>query len=435
MSNIKRKSIPVPKRRYRYVLIALVMSCLIPPARLMAGEVLTWEDCVREALAHHPELMAAKEKVRQAREDKNVSVSDALPQVTSEISQKKTRTAGSSETNTYAVSVSGEQLLFDGFKTSSDIHAAVKTLDAQQYTYMVTSSDIRLNLRSAFAALLRAQELISLTEQIAKRRKENLDLVRVRYDAGREHKGALLTAEADLAQAQFEVAQANRNLSLAQQNLTKELGRDQSGPLKVVGDFTAEETDEANPDSEALAESTPFLKTLIAKKEAARFNYSSKKAEFFPEVYLSGSFGRSRSQWPPRDDAWTAGLTVSLPVFEGGSRIDQMKKAKSQWSEAEANEQSGRDTVIYTLEKTWKDFRDADGTVAVKKKYLDAAVERENIASAQYSSGLTTFDDWIIIENNLVSAQKTYLDARENLLVAEAYWVQAKGGVLENVQE
>ncbi|HQP11114.1 MAG TPA: TolC family protein, partial [Candidatus Omnitrophota bacterium] len=57
------------------------------------------------------------------------------------------------------------------------------------------------------------------------------------------------------------------------------------------------------------------------------------------------------------------------------------------------------------------------------------------IANAQYSSRLTTFNDWIIIEGNLVNAQKNYLDAQENLLVAEAYWVQAKGGTLDYVKE
>ncbi|MBN1794034.1 MAG: TolC family protein [Candidatus Omnitrophica bacterium] len=405
------------------------------PGFAAAEETLGWDDCVKEALENNPDLIAAREKVVQSRADKNASISDALPQISSQLSDKKSRTAGSKESTTYAYSVSGQQLLFDGFKTTSNIHAAVKSLDAEEYNYLVTSSNIRLYLKTAFSGLLRAQALISLTEEIAKRRKENLELVQVRYEAGREHKGAVLTAQADLAQAEFEVAQAKRNLILVQQELAKELGRDKKTPIRIEGDFMIEESDTSKPDCEALADTTPLLKELIAKKEVARFNVTAAKAEFFPEVYLSGSFGRSHSNWPPEDDTWTAGLTVSLPVFEGGNRVFQLRKAKSQLVQAQANERSGRDGVIYTLEKTWKDFQDAIETVAVKKRFLEAGLERAEISNAQYSAGLTSFDDWIIIENNLVSAKKAYLDAQENVLTAEAYWLQAKGETLEYVKE
>ena len=423
------------KLNHKILIVVVSLWFLALPEFVAAEDELTWDNCIIEALENNPEITAAQEEVVQLTADKDISKAGALPQISSQLSGKKAKTAGSKEVNTYAYSVTGQQLLFDGFKTASNIKAAVKSLNAQEYNYMVTSSNIRLNLRIAFSSLLRAQELICLTQEIAKRRKENVELVKARYEAGREHKGAVLTAKADLAQADFEVAQAKRNLSLAQQELMKELGRDKKNPLRVIGDFVLEGVEDVKPDCEAIAQSTPFLNELIARKESARFSYNSAKAEFFPEVYATGSFGRSHSEWPPEDDAWSAGVTVSLPIFEGGSRISQMKKAKSQWVQAQANERSGRDSVLYTLEKTWKDFQDALEIVSVKKKFLEAALERAKIANAQYSSGLTTFDDWIIIEDNLVSAKKVYLDAQENLLVAEAYWIQAKGGTLAYVKK
>ncbi|MBU1086799.1 MAG: TolC family protein [Candidatus Omnitrophica bacterium] len=411
--------------------LSLFLFCVLLPKFLMAEEVLTWDDCVKEALKNHPELIYAQEQVIQSRADKNIIRANILPQISAQASEKKSKVEGSDQTKNYAYSVSAEQLLFDGLKTTSNIHAAEKSLDAAEYNYLVASSDIRLSLNTAFSSLLRAQELTALTEEIAKRRSDNLKLVKIRYEAGREHRGAVLTAEADLAQADFEVAQAKRNILLAQQDLIIQLGRKNRTLIKVAGDLNLKQIDSSYPNCEALADNTPFLKALIARKEAARFNYSSAKGDLFPKVYLSGSMGRSNSEWPPEDDAWSAGLTVSLPLFEGGSRIYQIEKAKSQWKQAQASERSGRDSVVYTLEKTWKDLQDARDMVLVKKKFLDAALERAKIANAQYSSGLTTFDNWIIIENNLVSAKKAYLDAQENLLFAQAYWIQSKGGILE----
>lgn len=433
---------------------------------VFAEEVLTWDNCVNEALKNHPDLISAREEVKQAKADKNITRSALLPQITSQVSAGKSQTDPKKQTDTYSYGVTGEQLIFDGFKTAGDIKAASETLSAQEYNYAVVSSNIRLNLRSAFVSLLRAQELISLTEEIASRRKQNFELVQLRYEAGREHKGALLTAQADLAEAEFEVTQAKRNLSLAQRELTKELGRRRKTPVEVKGDFDinkvnsvrdstpeADDTPSFNgtisngvnadepaaspqlqgggPDFESLADTTPFLKELIAKKESARFSYNSAQADFFPQVYLSGSFGRTYSAWPPKNNDWSTRVTLSFPIFEGTSKIDKVSKAKSQLRQAQADELSGRDSVIFTLEEAWNNFQDAIDTVEVRNKFVEADYERAKIAGAQYSTGLITFDDWIIIENNLITAKKSSLDAQSDLLIAEADWVQAKGGILD----
>ncbi len=60
--------------------------------------------------------------------------------------------------------------------------------------------------------------------------------------------------------------------------------------------------------------------------------------------------------------------------------------------------------------------------------------ERATISEAQYSSGLISFDNWIIIEDDLVMAKKSYLEVQANALLAEANWIQAKGGTIEYAQ-
>jgi hypothetical protein len=43
------------------------------------------------------------------------------------------------------------------------------------------------------------------------------------------------------------------------------------------------------------------------------------------------------------------------------------------------------------------------------------------------------FDNWIIIEDELVRAKIAFLQAEANALLAEANWIQAKGETLEYV--
>ena len=409
----------------------LIFVFLLFTSIAYSQDTLTWEECVVEARKNHPDLISASEKVKQAKEDKVIEISSMLPQIGGSVSGKSAESSSGVTTDTYSHSVTGEQLIFDGFKTLHDISSSSKILEAEEYNYIVTSSNIRLDLRNAFTGLLKAEELISLTEEIAERRRQNLELVKLRYEAGREHKGSLLTAEADFANAEYEVRQAERSIILSQRELSKEMGLEKLNSMRVKGEFSVVKDYENKPDIENLADTTPFLQELIAKKEAARYDLKSEQADFFPEVYLNGTKGKTSSTWPPENNTWSFGVTVSLPIFEGGSRFADISKARSKFRQAESDERSGRDSVLLTLEETWKDLQDSIENVSVRKKFLEAAEERAKITQAQYETGLMSFDDWIIIEDNLVSARKAYLNAQATMLIAEAYWIQAIGGTLE----
>lgn len=394
------------------------------------AEVLSWSDCVQIACENNPDLISATAKIDEVRADKSITKSAILPQVSSSLAASKSKSGSREATESYSYSVSAKQLLFDGAKSYNSIKSANINIKEEEYNYLVKSSDVRLTLRTVFAGLLRAQDLVSLTESIAKRRKQNLKMIELRYDAGREHKGSLLTAEADLANAEFEVDQAVRNLSLAKTKMLKVLGAKASIDISVAGDFTVEHRLESKPEFAYLADTTPFLQALIMRKESARLNLNGTKSEFFPKVYLNGSTGSSGSEWTPDEDNWSFGLSVSFPIFEGGRRIAEVKKAKAKVTQAVESERSGRDSVIQTLEETWVSFQDALGTESVQAKYLVAAEERAKIANAQYSTGLISFDDWIIIEDSIVNSKKSYLNAQANVLIAEAAWLQAQGRTL-----
>ena len=397
-------------------------------ARAEEDKPLTWMEAVVIAQKFHPDLLSAEEKLNQAKSDKALAKSGLFPQVSAKASSATSKVEGAKSTKSNSLSVSGQQLLFDGSSTTAGVKAAIENLKSAQYNLDVVSSNVRLNLRAAFVELLLAQEFLSLTEEIAKLRNQNVELVNLRYQAGREHMGSLLTTQADLAQAEFEVAQAKRQLELAQVRLNKELGQGKYKPVKVKGDFILEQDFTQKPDMLKLAEDNPFLKQLISKKEATRWGIESAKSQYFPQIFANGSAGKSDEKFLPEKSQWSAGLSFSLPLFEGGLRRAQLDKSQSAFRQSEDDLRSGKDSVIFTLEQAWANLVDSGEKVSVRKKFFDAAGARSKIAQAQYSNGLITFDDWTIIEDSLVNAKKSYLSAQADALTAEANWIQAKGG-------
>jgi outer membrane protein TolC len=398
---------------------------------LLSAQELTWQDCIKEAARNHPDLISAQEQVKQSEASKRITASTLLPQVSSDLSGGTAKSATGATEDNYSYGVSGSQLLFDGNKTGNDVKAAAENVKATQYQYQFVSSDVRLRLRTAFINVLRVQEFLRITEEIYNIRRSNLVSITLRYESGLEHKGALLTAEANLAEAEYEIAQAKRGLEVAQRRLTKELGREEFIPITVNGNFEVADASAAKPDFAALVQNNPSLQQAMAQKNSADFGLKSSYAQFFPT--LSGEFdaGRTNSHWPPQDDRWGLGLVLSFPIFEGGSRLAQKDQARALLNQRVADERSTKDELVVALEQTWAVLQDAMDNVVVQRKYLEAAEARAKIATAQYSLGLILFDNWTIIEDDLVGMKKTFLNAQVAAVLAEAQWIQAKGETLE----
>lgn len=419
---------------------ALIISMLLTLflGRAFAEEPLAWDDCVREAARNNPDLISAAETVRQQKAAKFSTQSGLLPQVTGSVdasrSESTSSVTSSSIGNSFSYGVNSTQLIFDGFATINDINAATENEKAAKENYRFVSSDVRLSLRTAFVGLLRAQDLIGVTEDILEIRRSNLELITLRYMSGLEHRGALLTAEANAAEAKFELSQAKRDVTFAQKQLARQMGQRDFMPVSVQGDFIVRDAAEEKPDFLKIIKTNPSILKAAAEKNAALFSKKSAMGSFLPEISGNADASRSGKSWVPKNNQWNFGATLSMPIFEGGLKIAELSQADAVYKKAAADEESARNAAIVSLEQTWAALQDAVENVDVNAKTLEATEERARISEAQYSNGFINFDNWIIIQNDLVSAKKAYLQAEAAALLAEANWIQAKGETLEYVQ-
>lgn len=419
-----------------FICLCLFSSCLYAEdVHIETGskpvEILTWQDCVKEAAKNHPALISAEEKIKQSEESKNITKSAVFPQINSTLSGGTAQSASGVTTDTYSYGVTGSQLLFDGKKKINEMKAAQEDIKAAEYNYRFISQEVRLALRKAFINLLKAQELLRITEEIHSIRRSNLVSITLRYETGLEHKGALLTAEANLAQAKFEISQAKRGRALAERQLLKEMGRKGYAVLEANEGLDIKSSSREKPDIELLIENNPSLLKIAAQRQSAEYGLKAAYSDFYPSVSGDAGAGKTNSKWPPEKDQWDIGITVSFPIFEGGSRLAQKNQAKAVLNQLNSDEINIKDTLITALEQAWADLEDAIDTIEVQKKFLESSEERAKIAELQYSLGLIQFDNWTIIEDDLVTKKRNFLNAGINALISEANWIYAKGETLE----
>ena len=433
----------------RLLLLGALLTVLAFPgptsSRLFAAETLTWEQCVQEAARNYPDLRSATEAVRQAEAQRAVDYGGLLPSLSvstggnrsgnfsgSAGAQSSFSGTSVSRDGSWTMVASASQLLYDGGKTRNTVESRKETVNAMWHASDVISASTRYALRNAFAQLLTAQQQLRLTAEIVDIRQHSLRLIGLLYKSGSENSGSLSKARADLTAAEYEVSQAKRGLEMAQAVLCTQLGRRALSPVAVTGSFVASESAKAAPDFDRLVREHPSYLQASSQKEASRYSLMAARSAFVPKVSLSSSVGNNSSaNLPPNRVDWQVGVNVAVPIYQGGTGRATVSLARAAYNKSAADEESSYFLVMRTLEQAWKGFRDAAGNVEVQKQYLDAATERARIAEAQYSAGLVSFNDWTIIEDNLVTAKKSYLSARSTLLTTEAAWVQAKGGTIE----
>jgi len=410
-------------------LILLLMISLALPAWAGTSTVLTWEACVQEAAANNPELRAARANLEAAGFSATGAYSGYLPQLSAGAGYTDTSGSAASTTTsdtTYNASVSLSQNLFAGFQDRAKIAQGAANREVSAASLAVAKAKLSQDLKSAFVGLKYAQDNVILTENIAHRREENLRLVELRFESGNENKGSYLLTKASLAQARYDNLQAQQDLVSSQAQLDRVLGRGETGGLEVRGDIPLSEPAKA-PDFRELARQVPDYQQVAAQQKSAEAGVTLARSGLYPSLNLSGSIGRAGDNWYPDGTRRTVGLNLNVPLYSGGSDYYATKSAVSSLEAAASNTDSTEHQLVVRLKQTYASYVESVEKLKVDQAFLDAAMTRADIARSKYNNGLMTFENWDIIENDLIQRQKSFLLSQRDRVVAEAAWEQTQG--------
>lgn len=415
-------------------LVAPAVVCLLSSVVIAQAAPLTLDAIIAEAASTNPDLAAARERVRVAELSKQASVSPFLPDVSVGASYQRsggdTNGVNTSATDAYAVNATARENLFAGGVDYATYRRRQAELDAATANLDAVRATISSNAKTAFARLLYAQKQVDLTLSIQTRRDENVRLVELAYEAGRENKGSYLSAQANAREAQFEVAQARRALRVAQRQVLQVMGRSAFENVVATGTLAAIPP-AGNLDLDAIAEQVPAVRAALASRQQAQYDVAIARGQFFPSLEASGNTGKAGSTWPPDNDRWSAGLSVTLPIFQGGRDFNELRSAKAAMRQSGDQSRSALEQAQVDLETAYAGLIDATDHVDVQKEFVHAATVRAEIARSQYTAGLVSYQDWDLIESDLITAQKSNLTFLRDSVIAEADWerTQGKGAV------
>jgi len=392
---------------------------------------LTWEQCVRIALAHNPDLEVFRDDVLNSDAVRRGAYSQLYPQIALSFGATRSYTgpylgAPSSYANEFTGQISLTQTIFNGFLTQGNISQAraqlalaFANLDSQK---ALTSFD----LKTAFAQVIYAQEDVGVARRVIEINQNNARLVKLLYDSGNEDKGAWLLSKAQLDQAIFTYNQAVRNVEVSDQQLVTILGQDLPRPIEAIGKLATAPLP-GKPDFHQLAVQTPTYFQHRSQVDAAAAGITIAQSAFYPTLGVDVNANRGGAFFLPRQTTASAGVTVSYALFDGGQNYFNVRAARASLLSALASLRSGTNDAELTLAQNFKALVDAVENQHIQEELLDATSLRYTVAAAQYRNGLIDFQDFSDITSAYVGQLQTTLAAQQASVNAEANWEQSRG--------
>lgn len=409
-------------RFFKPLLILLLISSPV----FGAEKKLSWSEMVTRAKENNEELLASQRNLQSSRYQAKSAYYNYFPQLSASVSG----TRGTVED--YGVSLTATQNVFSGFQDAGKIAQNKANLDIALASLQTAQAKVSYDLKSAVADLIYAQSYVKLAKGIMSRRELNLRLVQLRFDGGRENKGSLLLSKAYLEDAKLDYLQATQNLSVAQSRLAKVLGEEDGSPYVFEGQVPILNPSIGGPiDFHKIVLETPVYKTAIAQEDLAKASLTQSEAGFYPSLNLSASTTQYGPTWYPNQDRWSVGATLSFPLFNGGRDYFSTRGAQDTLKARTLTKSSTLKEQIVKLKEAYDGYVQAEQKMKVDSAYVEAAEAREKISRQKYNNGLSTFDEWDLIESDLIKRQKSLLLSERDRVVAEAAWEQVQGkGVL-----
>ena len=399
------------------------------------------QELIRTALRQNFDVRSAAARVAEARAQLGITRADQFPQVDGSALADRERVSASPvplpsqafERNVFQVggSTSWEVDFWGKFRRATE--AARATLAATEWGRRAVMTSLVAQVAEAYFALRAIDLNLDISRQTLASRQESLRLTQVRAAGG-------VASELDVRQAEQLVFGASAVIvdlerqAEQQENLISILQGNNPGAVPRGRTLTDQPLMPQVPTGlpSALLERRPDIVEAEQTLVAANANIGVVRANFFPEVSLTGSGGFQSAALSSLLTGpaafFTVGATLLQPVFTAGRTRSQVELAEAR-----------RDEVLLAYQQTiLESLRDvSDALIAYRRnrEFRDqqqlltrSAGDALRLTTVRYQGGASNYLEVLDADTRLFAAQLVLAQAQLNELLAIVQIYRALGG-------
>lgn len=400
------------------------------------------QECIDYAMANNITLQKSKLQKQSATEDLKGSKAALLPTLNASTNQSvgyqpwkdsgvSTVTNGMVNTKvdkTYyngSYAVNAQWTVWNGNRNTNTIKLNKITEDEAELQSKETANSIQERIAQLYTQILYLDENVKVNEQMLETAKKNEERGQEMVNVGKMSKADLAQLSAQRATDEYNIVETrsqllNYKLQLKQLlEITDETEFDVAIP-EITDTMVLKEVPTLQGVYEQALLNRPEIERSKLAIKSSDVNLSVAKAGWLPTVSMTGSFGTSTNslssngwgkQMKTNFDAM-AGVSVSVPIFDGRSTKTSVNKAKIQQLSAQLDLLDQQKTLYSTIQEYWLNAQ----TNQQKYKAACATVESEqqsfDLLQEQFRLGLKNIVELMTGKDNLLSAQQNQLQSK-----------------------
>lgn len=398
---------------------------------------LTLDECLRIALSENPTIKVADMEIERVDYSKKETIGQLLPDISFGGQYSRTLQKQTMAMNGQSFKIGSDNSYSVGFSASLPIISvqlwqSLKLSNNQIKQNVEKARESRLSLvnqvNNAYYGLLYAQDALNVLIENRETAKLNADIYKKKFENGTASEYDVLRAEVQVKNIEPSILDMENTIRQAKLQLKLLMGMDMSYNIKVSGNLSDYQKSmyETVLNTNASIENNSSLRTLELQAEALKQALDVQKAAWFPTLALSANYNWTslNNGTPFKNLTWnpysTVGVSLSIPLFQGGRRYSKQKQAEISYREMTWQRENLENSLKLQVQAQYDNIQKSVSQIETNKAGVDQAVKANQIMEKSFRIGAASYLDLRDSENSLMAARLAYYQSIYNYLVAQS---------------
>ena len=331
---------------------------------------------------------------------------------------------------------SASQTVFD-FSSIKRYRSSKANVDVTKDDFDTTRNQVSDQVARAYLTTLRADAALETA-------RANVDLSQALLKTAQDQKEAGTGTGIEVVRAEVQLANDKQRLVVAENdrrraalNLLRTMGLKMDVTIELTDKLSYRPTEIGSIEA-ALADARktrPELKSQQDRESSARLTYDSVKWERLPSVGADANYGTIGSQAIGAAPTYMYGISVRVPVFDGGRRDARRVESLSQLRQEQTRTRDTEQQVELDVRLAFDSIKSAATEVETAREGLRLAEQEVAQARRRYEAGVTNSIEVTDAQTRLDRARDNQINALYDYNVARLDLATATGRIREYVNQ
>jgi outer membrane protein TolC len=405
--------------------------------------VVTLKESILYALRNQPAVRQAAIDQQINERDIRIGLSGWLPQLNSSAAYNHYFKGSPVASTTPGVVSSIDEFSSLGLQASqviynNDVLLASKASKYSRLYYEQNTQSSQINVVSdvskAFFDVLLSQKQLNIINENITRLQRSLKDAYNRYQAGVvdkiDYKQATIALNNELAVRK----QTNESINSKLAYLKQIMGVNPSLNISLAYDSTSYEKETYIDTNQTLNVNNRIEYQLLqTQKNIKNLNVDYYRWGFLPSLSAIGSYNLAYLNTHASDlysnafPTGYAGLSLTLPIFQGGRRLQNLSKARLQIQRTDLDIVNSQNTISTQYIQALASYKSNYNNYQTLKQNVALARDVYNVVSLQYREGVKTYLDVIVSQSDLRTSELNYYNSLFQVLSSKIDLKRALG--------